>query len=396
MKIGLIGLHQTGKTTLFELLCGRGAGAATSDKKSANLGIGLVPDARIDFLSDLYKPKKTTYARIEFTDVNGFSVSDGKNDNNGSGSSGAGISGGISGGGNGNSGAGISGNSGSGSGSSAAKFLNDVRPCDALIHVLRAFDSKFIIHDLGFINPARDLEAVETEILFADLEMIEKRINRIKAGKKVSKTQTDEITLLERCYAQLENGGAIHDIILSNEESAIINTYEFLTEKPRLAVVNTDEHQWTSGTYPNSEEINSLCSKLQIPLITLCAEMELEISRLPEEDKKPFLDDLGIEQPGIATLARAVYGLLGLISFITVGEDEVRAWTIEKGINAKTAASKIHSDIERGFIRAEVVKYDDIKELGNMAKVKEKGLFRLEGKEYIVADGDIISFRFNV
>ena len=361
MKIGLIGLNQTGKTTLFDLLTGRKDGSSsTGGKGSANIGTGLVPDERIDFLSDLYRPKKTTYAKIELTDVAGFSAS------------------------------------GEGHSSGAAKFLNDVRPCDALVHVLRAFESGAITHDLGSIDPARDLEAVETEMLFADLEMIEKRLARIRVGKKITKENAEEIELLERCYSWLEGGGSILEMELSEPERLAIRSFAFLTEKPRLAVVNMDEAQWEAKFWPNRDALTALCEKLNIPLLELCVEMELEISRLPEEDKQLFMEDMGIEQPGIAVLARAVYGLLGLISFLTTGEDEVRAWTIEKGTNARKAAGKIHSDIERGFIRAEVVKYDSIKELGTMAKVKEKGLFRLEGKEYIVADGDIINFRFNV
>lgn len=360
MKIGLIGLNQTGKTTLFELLTGRGAETVAGGKGAANIGVGLVPDERIDFLSALYKPKKTIYAKIELTDVAGFSVSnDGRN-------------------------------------SGAAKFLNDVRPCDALVHVLRAFESASVLHDLDSIDPARDLEAVEMEMLFADLEVIEKRIGRIKAGKKITKEHTEEIELLERCFDWLEKGGAIRDMDKTEDEALVIRNFSFLTEKPRIAVVNTDDKQWEAGEYPNREALEAMCAKLNIPLIALCVETELEISRLPEDDKALFMEDMGIKQPGIAVLARAVYRLLGLISFLTVGEDEVRAWTIDEGTIAKKAAGKVHSDIERGFIRAEVVKYDSIKELGNMVKVKEKGLFRLEGKEYIVADGDIINFRFNI
>ena len=360
MKIGLVGLNQTGKTTLFNLLTGRDETAAAGGKGAANIGTGFVPDERIDFLSDLYKPKKTTYAKIEFTDVAGFSASD------------------------------------DGRNSGASKFLNDVRPCDALVHVLRAFESASVIHDFDSIDPARDLESVETEMLFADLEMIEKRIARIKAGKKVTKEHADEIGFLERCFNWLENDGILTDMEMSDDERAAIRNLAFLTEKPRLAVVNLDENQWEAKSWPNLDALRTKCSTLNIPLLELCVEMELEISRLPEEDKELFMEDMGIEQPGIAVLARAVYGLLGLISFLTVGDDEVRAWTIEDGTIAKTAAGKIHSDIERGFIRAEVVKYGSIKELGSMVKVKEKGLFRLEGKEYIVVDGDIINFRFNI
>ena len=361
MKIGIVGLNQTGKTTLFSLLTGRDAAAtAAGGKGMANVGTGIVPDERIDFLSGLYKPKKTIYARIEFTDVAGFSASsDGRN-------------------------------------SGAAKFLSDVRPCDALVHVLRAFEYESVVHDLSSIDPARDLEAVETEMLFADLEVIEKRIARIKAGKKITKENAEEIELLQRCFDWLEGGGAIADMEMSEDERASIRNYAFLTEKPRLAVVNLDDGQWEKKAWPSQEALRLLCSNLNIPLIALCVEMELEISRLPEEDRLLFMEDMGIAQPGIAMLAQAAYTLLGLISFLTVGEDEVRAWTIEKGIIAKKAAGKVHSDIERGFIRAEVVKYSDIRELGSMAKVKEKGLFRLEGKEYTVTDGDIINFRFNI
>lgn len=358
MKIGLVGLTQTGKTTIFNLLTGKeeeqGYGTAT------NTGTGFVPDKRIDFLSELYRPKKKTYAQIELTDVAGFSTT------------------------------------AEGQKTGAAKFLNDVRPCDALIHVLRAFDSDEVVHEQASIDPARDLEAVETEMLFADLELVEKRIDRIKNGKKITKENAEELECLEKCFAWLESGGSMRDMDISEEERISMRNYAFLTEKPRLAVVNLDEAQYKAKTYPNRPALMELCQKLNITLLELCAEMELEISRLPEEDKALFMEDLGLEEPGIALLARGIYRQLGLISFLTAGEDEVRAWTIEKGINARAAAGKIHSDIERGFIRAEVVKFKDIQELGSMAKVKEKGLFRLEGKEYIVEDGDVINFRFNV
>jgi len=355
MKIGLIGLNRTGKTTLFCLLAGKvltgktdsDSGVCSASKTTANIGTAIVPDERVDFLTQLYKPKKTTYARIDLTDVAGFSAS--SDDHSG-----------------------------------AARFLNDVRPCDALVHVLRAFESD----SLGEIDPAGDLEAVETEMLFADLEMIEKRIARIKAGKKVTKEHEVEIALLERCYKQLEDGGSILDMEMTDAERISIRGFSFLTEKPRLVVLNVDESLGDAS--------EGLCGKLNIPVIKLCAQIELEISNLNEEDRQAFMDDMGITQPGVEVLARALYDMLGLISFLTVGEDEVRAWTIDKGTIAQIAAGKIHSDIERGFIRAEVVKYKDIFELGNMAKVKEKGLFKLEGKQYIVEDGDIINFRFNV
>ena len=361
MKIGIIGLNQTGKTTLFNLLTGRDYNEGSSGGKGfANVGTCTVPDDRVDFLSGLYKPKKTTYAKIEIIDIVGFSVSDNANS------------------------------------SGAARFLNDVRPCNAIVHVLRAFESEAVVHAPGSINPARDLEAVETEMLFADLEMIEKRIARIKAGKKVTKEHESEIALLERCFSRLEEGGAIADMDISDEERVLIRGFSFLTDKPRLAVVNLDEAGWRLRTWSNQEELHLLCTKLCIPLLELCIDMELEISRLPQDDKQVFMADMGITQPGITALAKALYNLLGLISFLTIGEDEVRAWTIEDGVVARTAAGKIHTDIERGFIRAEVVKYNNLHELGSMPKVKENGLFRLEGKDYTVVDGDVINFRFNV
>ena len=360
MKIGLVGLNQTGKTTLFHLLTGREEEQAASGKIGSNTGVGSVPDRRIDVLSRIYMPKKTTYAQIEFTDVVGFSATaDGQK-------------------------------------SGAAKFLNDVRPCDALVHVLRAFSSDDVIHEQGSIDPARDLEAVEMEMLFADLELVEKRINRIKTGKKIPKENADELERLERSFTWLEGNGTMRDMPLTQEERSAMRNYAFLTEKPRLAVLNLDESQYKSKDYPGKAALAELCGRLNIPLLELCAGMELEISRLQEEDKLLFMEDLGLAEPGVAVLARAVYRHLGLISFLTAGEDEVRAWTIEDGTPARAAAAKIHSDIERGFIRAEVMKFKDIEELGTMVKVKEKGLFRLEGKEYVVLDGDIINFRFNV
>jgi GTP-binding protein YchF len=359
MKIGLIGLPSTGKTTFFNLLTS-GKAETSSGRTEANIGTARVPDKRIDFLSELYHPRKTIYAQIDFIDVVGLVTSQ------------------------------------EGQKSGSGKFLNDVRVCDALVHVLRAFENSEVMHVEDSLNPARDLETVETELLFADMELIEKRIERIQVGKKITKENQEELERLAKCYQVLEDGKSMRDVELSEEERTSMRNYAFLTEKPRLAVVNLDEQQFKIKDYPHREELVTLCREKNIALLEICAQMELEIGELGEEDRALFMADLGLKETGIELLARNVYAHLGLIAFFTVGEDEVRAWTIPQGISAKEAAGKIHSDIERGFIRAEVVKYQDFAELGSMAKVKEKGLFRLEGKTYIVEDGDIINFRFNV
>lgn len=361
MKIGLVGLPLTGKTTLFNLLTiSRAATGSYSGKTETNVGTARVPDKRIDFLSALYKPQKTTYAQIEFVDIAGLAPSQ------------------------------------SGQKTGAGKFLNDVRNCDALVHVLRAFLNENVACAYDTVNPVRDLETAEMELLFADLELIEKRIERIKTGKKITKENQQELELLEKCYQALETGASMRDIILTDNELLLLRNYSFLTEKPRLAVVNLDEAQLRKNDYPLRPELTKMCREKNIALMEICALMELEISELPEDDKLLFMEDLGLEQTGIELLARNAYRHLGLISFFTVGEDEVKAWTIPEGLSAREAAGKIHSDIERGFIRAEVVKYNDLVGCGSMAKVKEKGLFRLEGKEYVAQDGDIIHFRFNV
>jgi len=355
MKIGLIGLSGVGKTTIFNLLTNTKAATGAYGAKDVNVGMAKVPDKRMDFLVGLYKPRKVSFAQIEFIDIAGVVPEGG-----------------------------------------SRKFLDDVRDCDAIVHVIRAFENPDVPHVANEINPAKDLETVDMELLFADLELLEKRIERIKTGKKVKKEQQEELVLLERLYKHLEAGGDIRQVELTEEEEKQLRAYSFLTEKPKLAVVNVDESQFKNNNYPAKEELIQLCRRKDMPLIEICGQIEAEIGELTEEDKELFMEDLGITETGIERLARAVYEHLGLISFFTVGEDEVKAWTINKGTTAKKAAGKIHSDIERGFIRAEVVKYRDIHELGSMAKVREQGLFRLEGKDYIVEDGDIINFRFNV
>lgn len=362
MKIGLVGLPVVGKTTFFNLLTHAHAETSnfSSGKVASNIGSAKVPDRRIDFLSNMYKPKKTTYAMIDFIDVPGL------------------VSGASSGAGAGN------------------QFLEDIRKVDALVHIIRAFENTDVLHVDGTIDPMRDIETVNLELLFADLGIIDNRISRIESGKKVTKENLAELEVIKKCKEGLENGLLIHQIKLSDEERELLKTFSFLSEKPMILAVNIDENSLISDSYPQKVEIMNYAKERNVPVIEVCAKAEMEISELDEEDRLIFMEELGIKSSGIDVLASTTYDYQGLISFLTAGEDEVRAWTIRKGIDARKAAGKIHSDIERGFIRAEVVKFKDLEELGSMHKIKEKGLYRLEGKEYIVHDGDIINFRFNV
>jgi len=362
MKIGLVGLPSVGKTTLFNLLTG--AEPDTTDyskvKVEGTLGIAKVPDERVDFLSKMYNPKKTTYATMEVIDLPGL------------------VRGSSMGEGVGN------------------RFLDNVRKTDALIHIIRAFENDNAPHVDGNIDPIRDIETINLELLLSDLGVIENRINRIETGKKVTKENLAELEVLKKCREGLENGVLLHNIDLSEDEKDLLKSFSFLSEQPIILVINLDENQFTTKDYPGKEELTNYSKQFNIPLIELCIKSELEISQLEPEDRKLFMEDLGITETGIDKLSRTTYDYLGLISFLTAGEDEVKAWTIKRGTTAKKAAGKIHSDIEKGFIRAEVCKFEHLKELGSMQKVKEKGLLTLEGKDYIVQDGDIINFRFNV
>lgn len=355
MKIGIVGLTGSGKTTLFHLLTEAGLKGSTISKMAANVGMARVPDLRIDYLSKMYKPKKTTFAQIEFTDLPGL----------------------VPGGQGGHT------------------FLASIRNVDALVQVIRAFEDEMTPHPDGSVNPWRDLEKLHAELLFADLEVVEKRIERLETGKRKTESQV-ELDLLIKCREILENEGRLETLDLKDGEAELINGYGFLTQKPMVVVVNLDETQWQIKDYPEKEKLEIFSKAQGIPLVSMCAQTEMEIGMLQPEEREEFLSELGINESGIDRLAQATYLHLNLISFFTVGEDEVRAWTIERGTSAKRAAGKIHSDIERGFIRAEVVAYRDLIELGTMVKVKEKGLARLEGKEYLMQDGDIVNFRFNV
>ena len=362
LTVGLIGLPVVGKTTIFNLLtC---AGAQTSGfltgRAETNIGIARVPDPRIDFLSRLYNPRRITHAQIQYSDVPGLVRGAGQ---------------------------------GKGVGN---QFLDGIRNVDLLVHIVRAFAGPDVLHVDGSIDLLRDIGTVDLELLFADLELIDRRITHIQSGRKISKESAAELPVLKKCLSVLEAEAPIHRADLSNEERAHLTNYNFFTDKPLMPVVNMDEEQFRGNSYPQKEQLKSLAESRGLKIIEVCGQLEMEINLLEPEDQRMFLMDLGVEELGTARLSRAAYRQLNLISFFTVGPDEVKAWTIKQGTNARQAAGKVHSDMERGFIRAEIVKYLDLYESGSMTRIKEKGLSRLEGKDYIVEDGDIINFRFNV
>ncbi|MDW7671269.1 MAG: redox-regulated ATPase YchF [Bacillota bacterium] len=362
MKMGIVGLPTTGKTTLFNLLTGQNLETTgfSTGKVEAHTGIAKIPDIRIDFLASQYKPKKTTYATIELVDVPGLSkgASTGKGVGN--------------------------------------QFLDAVRKADALIHLVRVFRNPQVMHPEGSIDPLRDVETIAMELLFSDLAVIENRISRINAGKKITRELQAEKAVMEKCQKALEDGQLIHELELDEEEQELLRNFGFLSEKPMMLVVNLDESQLSEGSYPQKAELETYCQEHQLPLIALSAQTEQEISQLDEGERLMFMEELNIQEPGIYQVARTSYELLGLISFLTAGEDEVRAWPIRKDTVARKAAGKIHTDIEKGFIRAEVTAFTDYKDHPSMVKLKELGKVRLEGKEYVVQDGDIMNFRFNV
>ncbi|MGI6711326.1 MAG: redox-regulated ATPase YchF [Bacillota bacterium] len=362
LSCGLVGLPMVGKTTFFNLLTNADIETSTfyTGKTDANINMAKVPDERIDFLSQMFQPKKTTYAQIQIIDIPGL------------------VRGSSTGKGTGND------------------FLSAVRDADALVHILRAFENKEVLHVDNTLDMIRDLETVNMELLFADLQLIETRLSRINSGKKKKLENPLEESTLLMIRDILESEKPVSSISFTEEEKDAIKHITFLTNKPMLIVINLDENQFTTGCYPQKQQIHTYCRNHNMIALEICAQVESEISQLDDEDKQAFMEDLGITEPGINRLAKAVYKMLGLISFLTAGEDEVKAWTIQKGLPAKKAAGKIHSDIERGFIRAEIVSFNDLEAAKSIAKARELGQFRLEGKDYIVQDGDIINFRFNV